>query len=174
MSSGSKKKGIYFGWWIVATCFLLMMTVYSRRVQPGGAFCALHRRGSGGVHHRRHHLHHHPVFRRDGGQRPPATLLEKFDMRKITSILLAVAALSFFGAARSSTLAAQYVWVVVRGLSLAGVLTIPISILYKLVRPSGWKGKAMSMAHDRQRHRHHGPQPHHGLHRGRLRLAPGL
>ena len=146
MSSGTKKKGIYFGWWIVATCFLLMMTVYSGAYNLAGLFVPYIAADLGVSTTAVTTSITILFFGVMAGSLAAGHLLEKFDMRKITSILLAVAALSFFGAARSSTLAAQYVWVVVRGLSLAGVLTIPISILITNWFGKRMKGKAMSMA----------------------------
>lgn len=146
MSGTTKKKGVYFGWWIVATCFLLMMTVYSGAYNLAGLFVPYIAADLGVSTTAVTTSITILFFGVMAGSLAAGHLLEKFDMRKVTSILLVVAAVSFFGAARSNTLALQYVWVVVRGPALAGVLTIPISILITNWFGKKMKGKAMSMA----------------------------
>lgn len=142
----TKKKGIYFGWWIVATCFLLMMTVYSGAYNLAGMFVPYMAEDLGVSTTAVTTSITILFFGVMAGSLAAGHILEKFDMRKVTSLLLVVAAISFFGAARSNTLALQYVWVIVRGLALAGVLTIPISILITNWFGKKMKGKAMSIA----------------------------
>ena len=124
-----KRKGIFYGWWIVISCFLIMSVVYSPVINLVSLYtkpvCE-----SLGIGRSEFNMYYTimavvsmiacPIFGR---------LMKKFDVRPLISICILLVIGSYLGFALSHELIYFYILAVPMGIGVTGAAIIPISAL---------------------------------------------